>query len=190
MSARAVDVTNTAEVTAALAELDGETTGPPDDPGSRPLDAVVWAVGVFDWGPADQADPERWGRVIEVNLGAAARATPQILRVLTRTPGSSLVFIGSGAAHRIYPDNAAYVASKHGVAALAAASFLDVKKHGVRVSVVSPGLVAAGSGMLSPQGVEDPSTLLQPDDVASAVEYILNFPAHGCPVLVELQPLV
>ena len=82
---------------------------------------------------------------MEVNLVAAARATPQLLSRLTRTPGSTLVFVGSGAAHRVFPDNAAYVASKHGLAALAASTFLDVKRLGVRVSVVSPGLVAAGA---------------------------------------------
>jgi NADP-dependent 3-hydroxy acid dehydrogenase YdfG len=100
------------------------------------------------------------------------------------------VFIGSGAAHRVFPDNAADVASKHGLAALAAATFLDVKKHGVRVSLVSPGLVAAGAGLLSPAAAEDPSGLLQPDDVAGAVDYVVSFPGHGCPVLVELQPLI
>ena len=40
------------------------------------------------------------------------------------TPPSTLVFIASGAAHRVFPGNAAYVASKHGLAALAAGAFL------------------------------------------------------------------
>lgn len=182
VSLQTVDVTDAAGVERALVELDEQAPGP--------LRVVVWAVGVFEWGPADEADPEAWGRVIDVNLGAAARATPQLLTRLRRTVPSSLVYIGSGAAHRVFPDNAAYVASKHGLAALAAATFLDVKRHGIRVSVVSPGLVAAGAGLLSPEGVADPSALLQPEDVADAVGYVVDFPGRGCPVLIELQPMV
>jgi NADP-dependent 3-hydroxy acid dehydrogenase YdfG len=190
VTVRTVDVTDPRAVTAAMTEFDVSTAEARADTAGRPLDVVVWAVGIFDWGPADRAEPERWARLLEVNLVAAARATPQILLRLTRTPGSSLVFIGSGAAHRVFADNAAYVASKHGLAALAAASFLDVKRHGVRVSIVSPGLVAAGAGLLSPQAIEDSAALLQPEDVAGAVDYVVNFPARGCPVLVELQPLI
>ncbi|NPD05759.1 SDR family NAD(P)-dependent oxidoreductase [Nocardioides sp. zg-1308] len=182
VSTQEVDVTDAEAVRAGLTRLDGEAPSP--------LDVVVWAVGVFDWGPAHEADPDAWAHLLDVNLVAAARATPQLLTRLVTTSPSTLVLVGSGAAHRVFPDNAAYVASKHGLAALAAASFLDVKRHGVRVSVVSPGLVAAGAGLLSPQGVEDPTSLLQPEDVAAAVDFVVRFPGHGCPVLVELQPLV
>ncbi len=59
----------------------------------------------------------------------------------------------------------------------------------MRVSVVSPGLVAAGAGLRSPQAAEDPTALLRPEDVG-AVDYVVRFPGHGCPVLIELQPLV
>jgi NAD(P)-dependent dehydrogenase (short-subunit alcohol dehydrogenase family) len=178
-----VDVTDDAAVVAALERLDERLDG------GSPLRVVVWAAGLFDWAPADQADPATWSRLLDVNLGAAARLTPRVLRRLREATPSTLVFIASGAAHRVFPGNAAYVASKHGLAALAAATFLDVRRHGVRVSVVSPGLVAAGAGLGSPLGQTSPDRLLSPEDVAGAVEYVVTFPGHGCPVLVELQPL-
>jgi len=178
-----VDVTDDAQVVAALERLDERVAGGP------PLRVVVWSVGLFDWARADEADPETWSRLIDVNLTAAARLTPRVLQRLREATPSTLVLIASGAAHRVFPDNAAYVASKHGLAALGAAAFLDVRRHGVRVSVVSPGLVAAGAGLWSPLGRTAPARLLTPDDVAGAVEYVVTFPGHGCPVLVELQPL-
>jgi NADP-dependent 3-hydroxy acid dehydrogenase YdfG len=181
MTTDQVDVTDDTAVAAALERLDRRLTDP--------LRVVVWAAGVFDWAPADEADPTTWGRLLDVNLTAAARLTPRVLSRLGAAPPSTLVFIASGAAHRVYPGNAAYVASKHGLAALAAAAFLDVRRHGVRVSVVSPGLVAAGAGLWSPLGRTAPERLLTPEDVAGAVEYVVTFPGHGCPVLVELQPL-
>jgi NADP-dependent 3-hydroxy acid dehydrogenase YdfG len=178
-----VDVTDDEAVVSALARLDDRVDA------SAPLRVVVWAAGVFDWAPADEADPDAWGHLLDVNLTAAARLTPRALARLRRSTPSTMVYIASGAAHRVFPNNAAYVASKHGLAALAAASFLDVRDAGVRVSVVSPGLVAAGAGLWSPLGQAAPEKLLTPADVADAVGYVVGFPGHGCPVLIELQPL-
>jgi NADP-dependent 3-hydroxy acid dehydrogenase YdfG len=152
------------------------------------LDVVVLAAGVFDWAPANEADADRWRRVIDVNLTAAAVLTALVLPTLVARAPSALVYIGSGAARRAYPGNAAYVASKHGLAGLAHATFLDVRDHGVKVSLVSPGLVAAGAGLLSPAGQERPGDLLSPDDVAAAVRFVVTFPATGCPVEIDLQP--
>ena len=152
------------------------------------LDVVVWAAGVFDWAPAQEADPERWRQVLDVNLTAAAVLTSLVLPTLVARAPSALVYIGSGAARRAYPGNAAYVASKHGLAGLAHAVFLDVRDHGVKVSLISPGLVAAGAGLLSPAGRNRPGDLLTPDDVAAAVRFVVTFPATGCPVEIDLQP--
>ena len=56
------------------------------------------------------------------------------------------------------------------------------------MSIVSPGLVAAGAGLLSPAGQERPGDLLTPEDVAAAVRFVVTFPATGCPVEIDLQP--
>jgi NADP-dependent 3-hydroxy acid dehydrogenase YdfG len=152
------------------------------------LDVVVWAAGVFDWAPAHEAEAMRWGQVLDVNLTAAAVLTALVLPTLVACAPSALVYIGSGAARRAYPNNAAYVASKHGLAGLAHAVFLDVRDHGVKVSLVSPGMVAAGASLLSPAGRDRPGELLTPDDVAAAVRFVVTFPPTGCPVEIDLQP--
>lgn len=152
------------------------------------LCAMVWAAGLFDWAEADRADPAAWDRLLDVNLSAPAFATRLILPALLQTGAGVLVYIGSGAGRRAYPMNAAYVASKHGLAGLAEATWLDVRDRGIKVSVVSPGLVASGSGLRSPAGQTRPQTLLKPEDVASAVGFVISFPAHGCPTEITLHP--
>jgi NADP-dependent 3-hydroxy acid dehydrogenase YdfG len=173
-----VDVTDHGRVRTALDQvLDG-----------GPLHTVVYAAGTFDWAPADRADPAAWQRLLDVNLTAAAVLTTMVLPPLLEAAPSALVYVGSGAGRRAYANNAAYVASKHGLAGLAWATFLDVRDRDVKVSVVSPGLVAAGAGLWSPAGQERPEELLSPADVAAAVRFVVDFPANGCPVEVELQP--
>lgn len=177
-SADLVDVTDRDGVRAAVGRIG--TQGP--------LRVVVWAPGVFDWALADEADPDTWARVLDVNLAAAAFLTPLVLPHLVQAAPSALVYLGSGAAHIVYRNNAAYVASKHGLAALARATFLDVQAKDVKVSLVSPGLVASGGGLLSPAGQQRPKELLQPQDVAAAVRFVVTFPARGCPTEILLQP--
>ncbi len=173
-----VDVTDAGQVEAALARArDG-----------APVDVAVWAAGSFAWGPADAVDGAAWDAVLEVGLLAAARFARLVLPDLLAAAPSALVLVGSGAARRAYADNATHVAAKHGLAGLAGGLWLDVRDRGVKVSLVSPGLVAAGAGLRSPAGQERPDQLLQPEDVAAAVRFVVGFPARGCPVEVELQP--
>ncbi|CAA9410897.1 MAG: hypothetical protein AVDCRST_MAG75-2745 [uncultured Propionibacteriaceae bacterium] len=153
-----------------------------------PLRAVVFAAGLFDWAPADEADPASWARLFDVNLTSAAVLTRLVLPHLLAAAPSALIYIGSGAGHQKFANNAAYVASKHGLAGLAGAVFLDVRDRDVKVSLISPGLVAAGAGALSPAGQARPEQLLAAEDVAAAVRFVVTFPARGCPTEIHLQP--
>jgi NADP-dependent 3-hydroxy acid dehydrogenase YdfG len=80
------------------------------------------------------------------------------------------------------------VASKHGLAGLARATFLDVRDRDVKVSLVSPGLVAAGNGLRSGAGSTRPDTLLSASDVAAAVRFVVTSPARVCPTEIHLEP--
>ena len=155
---------------------------------SGPLRTVVWVAGLFDWASAEHADPATWHRLLDVNLTAVSVLTALAAPHLVAHAPSALVLISSGAGHTAYANNAAYVASKHGLTGLARAVFLDLRDAGVKVSLVSPGLVAAGGGLASPAGQSRPEELLQPDDVADAVDYVLASPAHVCPTEIRLMP--
>jgi NADP-dependent 3-hydroxy acid dehydrogenase YdfG len=80
------------------------------------------------------------------------------------------------------------IASKHGLAGLAAATFPDVRDRDVRVSLISPGLVSAGAGLMSPAGQRTPDQLLAAGDVAAAVRFILSLPPRACVTQLHIQP--
>ena len=172
------DVTDAAAARSALAEVLSRGA----------LSVVVWAAGVFDWASADEADPNAWRTLLDVNLTAAAVVTALVLPALVEAAPSALVYIGSGASRQLFANNAAYVASKHGLAGLAGATFLDVRDRDVKVSLVSPGLVSAGAGLLSDAGQHRSHQLLTASDVAAAVRFVVTFPGAGCPTEVRLEP--
>ncbi len=173
---RQVDVTRRADVERALR------------PEGGPLTALVYAAGVFDWADCDRADPDTWQEVFDVNLTAAAGVVRLAAPLLLEHAPSSLVLLGSTAAHRSFAHNAAYVASKHGLLGLSEAVRAELGPRGVAVSIVNPGMVAAGASLLSDRGREDPGSLLQAQDVAEAVHYAAAAPAHACISRIDLAP--
>lgn len=173
-----VDVTDRAAVGEALERVRADGR----------LSVVVWAAGVFDWAPADQADPEAWQLLLTTNLTAAAVPTALVLpQLIEAAPSARLHQVGGGP-----PCLRQQRRVRRQQARPRRPGRRDVpgraRDRGVKVSVVSPGLVAAGAGLLSAAGRQRPAALLAPADVAAAVRFVVTFPATGCPTEIELQP--
>ena len=64
---------------------------------------------------------------------------------------------------------------------------MDVRDRGVKVSLISPGLVAAGAGLRAPIAAAHPDWLLQPSDVAAAVAFVVTYPERGCPTEIRIE---
>lgn len=129
-SAVKVDVTNPAEVEAAVAAAQQFGHG---------LAGVVNNAGLI--GPLtnlDASDPTEWARTLQVNLVGAYHGTRAALQKLT--PGGVIVNLSSGAAHTAIAGWSAYCVSKAGLAMLTRSTFAE---HGNRVRVygVQPGMV-------------------------------------------------
>jgi len=95
----------------------------------------------------------------------------------------SIVNIGSLSSHRAFPDNPAYVASKHGVIGLTKYYAWRLGKFGFRVNSVSPGYIRTAMTTKSQSDVErsrliEKSTFLgrwgETDDVSDAVLFLLS----------------
>ena len=91
--------------------------------------------------PLGEYDDEIFEGVIRTNLTSVFWAIKRILPgMIARRLGSILV-TGSLASERGMANNAAYVASKHGVLGLARAAAIEAAPHNVRVNCVIPGLI-------------------------------------------------
>lgn len=91
--------------------------------------------------PLGAYDEEIFESVIRTNLTSVFWALKRILPgMIARRRGSVLV-TGSLASERGMANNAAYVASKHGVLGLARAAAIEAAPHNVRVNCVLPGLI-------------------------------------------------
>ncbi|MBI2533045.1 MAG: hypothetical protein HYW03_12680 [Deltaproteobacteria bacterium] len=62
----------------------------------------------------------------------------------------------------------------------------EVREHGIKVSVILPGFV--DTPLIPPNRQLDRSKMIQPNDIAQAVHYVLTSPASCCPVEITVRP--
>src|SRR3954447_16069184 len=107
------------------------------------LDCAVNNAAITpDTHPLAELDEQEWDRVLAVDLkGVALCLKYEIAQLLEQGDGGSIVNIGSVSSHRPQPNNAAYVAAKHGVIGLTKVASLENAPRGVRVNTVCPGAI-------------------------------------------------
>jgi NAD(P)-dependent dehydrogenase (short-subunit alcohol dehydrogenase family) len=91
--------------------------------------------------PLCSYDEGTFEAVIRTNLSSVFWAIKRVLPGMILRKRGSIVVTGSLASERGMPNNAAYVASKHGVLGLARAAAIEAAPHNVRVNCVLPGLI-------------------------------------------------
>lgn len=104
--------------------------------------AVNNAATASDNRPIAEADLDQFDRIIAVNLrGVMACLKHELRQMATQASGGAIVNISSVSGQRPRANNAAYVASKHGVIGLTKTASLEYAPLGIRVNAVLPGVI-------------------------------------------------
>src|SRR5690606_34103820 len=126
-----------------------------------------------------EGDPEKWARIIDINLMGSLRLLRSFLPDMLRVRGGTVIFISSTAVKQAYPYGGIYAASKTALNVIARTLQLEVED-ALRVSVISPGVVdtAFFKNMVSSgHTVEDIGWgSLSAQHVADLISTILNLP--------------
>jgi NADP-dependent 3-hydroxy acid dehydrogenase YdfG len=188
----AADVTEEAQAGAAVARAVAQFGR---------LDTVIANAGVMLLGQIEGADTTEWRRMIELNtLGAmytAHAALPHLLAVAEQEPRrvADLVITSSVAGRQIRLGSGVYNASKHAIGAFAEALRMEVTERHVRVGLIEPGAVVTELASHNRPEVQErmkarfaSMELLQADDVARAVAFVVTSPRHVAVNEVLIRP--
>ncbi|PZR91902.1 MAG: short-chain dehydrogenase [Stutzerimonas stutzeri] len=120
---------------------------------------------------------------MQVNFWAFTRLAKSLMRGMIRTKAGRIVAIGSVAALRGNPGNAAYAASKGALISYAKTLAVETGKRGVTVNVIAPGFV--DTDMMAPyaayrdkmEGQIPAGRFAKPEEVAGLVAFLMSPPA-------------
>jgi 3-oxoacyl-[acyl-carrier protein] reductase len=137
-----------------------------------PIEILVNNAGIGVFGPMQEASEKDWDAVLDTNLKAVFLLSKAVAPGMIQRRSGHIINIASLAGKNAFAGGGIYCASKWGLLGLTQCMAEDLRSHGIRVSAICPGSV--NTEFSPPQGKKDLSKMLQPDDVAHAVEMILT----------------
>jgi NAD(P)-dependent dehydrogenase (short-subunit alcohol dehydrogenase family) len=143
------------------------------------LDVLINNAGTDITKPITEMATEEWDRVLAVNLRAPFLTCRHALRMMEEREQGHIINIISTAALRGWTEASAYHASKWGLRGFTQALFTEARRKGIKVT----GLIAGG--MKTPFLLErfpdiDLTTLQDPENVASAIQFIISRSDDSC----------
>jgi 3-hydroxy acid dehydrogenase/malonic semialdehyde reductase len=185
----ALDVRDRAAVARTIAELPAEFAAP---------DVLVNNAGLAaGLEPAQAADLDDWERMVDTNCKGLMYLTRAVLPGMVARGRGHVINLGSVAGSYPYPGGNVYGATKAFVHQFSLNLRADLHGTGVRVTCVEPGLsggtefstVRFGGDVDRAAAVYADTAALDAHDVAEAVCWAADLPAHVNVNLIELMPV-
>ena len=148
------------------------------------LDVLVNNAGVYVGGSIESIDLSEADKSLRTNLFSAMQLTQFCAPHLKAQKSGAIIFVSSVAGQMSFSGGSAYCSSKFGMRGLSGAVFEDLREYGIKVCSICPGYVNTGM----PSGNLDSAKMIQPEDIAKTVGFIVDFPQTGCPTEITILP--
>ncbi len=139
----------------------------------RRVDILVNNAGLGIFGELSQFKTDDFERLVDVNLRGTFLACREAMQIMTKQKSGYIINVSSVMGFRGYENQSIYAAAKHGVMGMTKSLAVEAQEHGIRVSAILPGGVDTDMAHQARPDL-DPSILMQPEDIAQAVEYLLS----------------
>jgi 3-oxoacyl-[acyl-carrier protein] reductase len=151
--------------------------------------AVDILISNAGWGkraPVVSASLTDWDQTFRLNLRAPMVLAKALLPSMIVKREGAVINIGSVSGKTGEANGAAYSASKFGLIGFTQSLYEEVREHGIKVAVILPGFV--DTPLIPPNRQLDRSRMIQADDIAQTVLFVLTSPATCCPVEITVRP--
>ena len=151
--------------------------------------AVDILINNAGWGkraPVVGASLTDWDQTFRLNLRAPMVLAKALLPNMIAKREGAVINIGSVSGKTGEANGAAYSASKFGLIGFTQSLYEEVREHNIKVAVILPGFV--DTPLIPPNRQLDRSKMIQADDIAQTVLFVLTSPATCCPVEITVRP--
>lgn len=141
------------------------------------VDYMINNAGYGVFGPTESYTADQWSDIYDVNVKGTFMFCKAVLPIMRENGGGHIINIASDVAKRVFDGGALYCSSKFAQDAFSAALRKEVRKDGIKVSVVYSGLVDT-MFHTEPQGAEAHDEWLKTDDMVESISFIMRQPKH------------
>jgi len=137
------------------------------------IDVLVNNAGIAIFKPFLELTLDDWDKTMAVNLSGAFLCAQEVAKYMVDQESGTIINICSSASKKAYPNQLAYVASKHGMMGLSKTMSIDLQPYGVKVHAICPGGVDTKLTADARPEV-DRSDWMHPEDVAHVIMMLLT----------------
>jgi len=151
------------------------------------IDALVNNAGILRTVPIEEEDEAGLDEMWLINVKAPLRVIRAALPHLKKSGRGRVVNVASLAGKRVYNAGNGYAMSKFALMALTHSVRRLGWEHGIRATALCPGLV--NTDMAASFSPLDPAGMIQPEDLAEMVAYLIALPNNAAiaEVLVNMR---
>ncbi|MCP4380280.1 MAG: SDR family oxidoreductase [Hyphomicrobiales bacterium] len=129
---RQVDVRDREQISRSVAEAEAEF---------GPVDMMFANAGIARLADIGRQPPEEWDEMIDINTKGVMNTVHAVMNSMMERKTGTLVMMSSIAGRKVYPDHTVYCGTKFFVHAVSESLREYLADYGVRVLVVSPGVI-------------------------------------------------
>ena len=168
------DIAQTATIEAAVNEAINKLDG---------LNYLINCAGASIHSKLHETDLNDCDAIIDTNLKAHYYFARHCLPEINKVPGGAIIKIGS--VNAPYSGANTYTASNEGLKAYGEVLFEDVREFGTRVCTIQPGYV--NTDLVRSEKLNS-ELMIQPEDIARTVTYVLSMAGTACPTEITILP--
>lgn len=130
------------------------------------VDILINNAGMARFGKFLDLEVDEWERIIQVNLLGMYYVTRAVVPSMVEQNSGDIINISSTAGEKGGPVTSAYSASKFGVMGLTESLAMEMRKHDIRVTALTPSTVVTDLAIDGGLVKGDEEDMLQPEDLA------------------------
>jgi 3-oxoacyl-[acyl-carrier protein] reductase len=159
------DVSQETEVQQAVSKIEDELGG---------IDILINNAGVGARGSFMELSTDEWKKVLDTNVMGIVYATKAALPGMIEKNKGDIINISSMSGLKGTEGSSAYSASKFAVIGMSESLMQEVRRHNIRVSVLTPSLVDTEFTRGRESEPRDPNKFMQAEDIAEHIVGLLQ----------------
>jgi len=141
------------------------------------IDFMINNAGYGVFGVTETISAQQWSDIYDVNVKGTFLFAKEVLASMKKAKSGHIINIASDVAKRVFEGGGLYCSSKFAQDAFSAALRKEVRKDGIKVSVLYSGLVDT-MFHANVQGSIEHAEWLKTNDIADTIMFVMKQPKH------------